>query len=134
VFTPGNLAIYIAKLYILPAMLNAQPSMREPTFFTLAALLDGPLHGYGIIKRAEELSGGRLRLTAGTLYTALDRLRTAGLVEVVRDEVVAGRARRYYQLTGAGLDAVRAEGRRLAQAASVVADRLGPVTTAEGTV
>jgi PadR family transcriptional regulator, regulatory protein PadR len=127
-------AIYIDRLYIMPAMLNAQPSMREPTFYTLAALLDGPLHGYGIIKRAEELSRGRLRLTAGTLYTALDRLKAAGLVEVVRDEVVSGRARRYYRLTGAGLEAVRAEGQRLAEAASVVTERLGPATAAEGTV
>ena len=39
--------------------------MREPTYYTLAALLDGPLHGYAIIKRAAELSGGRVRLAAG---------------------------------------------------------------------
>lgn len=36
--------------------------MNEPTYFTLAALLDGPLHGYGIVKRAAELSDGRLRI------------------------------------------------------------------------
>src|SRR5712692_9270855 len=48
--------------------------MREPTYFVLAALLDGPLHGYAIIKRAAELSGGRVRMATGTLYTALDRL------------------------------------------------------------
>jgi PadR family transcriptional regulator, regulatory protein PadR len=48
--------------------------MREPTYFVLASLLDGPLHGYAIIQRSEELSGGRVRLATGTLYTALDRL------------------------------------------------------------
>jgi PadR family transcriptional regulator PadR len=32
--------------------------MREPTYFVLAALLEGPLHGYAIIKRAEALSAG----------------------------------------------------------------------------
>jgi hypothetical protein len=37
----------------------ADPPMREPTYFVLAALLRGPLHGYAIMKRAEELSGGR---------------------------------------------------------------------------
>lgn len=99
--------------------------MQEPTYFTLAALLDGPLHGYGIIKRVQELSEGRLRLTAGTLYAALDRLTEAGLVAVEREEVVEGRARRYYVLTTAGRETLAAEATRLAQAARVVSGRLG---------
>ena len=52
--------------------------MRPPTYFLLASLLDGPLHGYAIIKRAAELSGNQVRLATGTLYTALDRLMTDG--------------------------------------------------------
>jgi PadR family transcriptional regulator PadR len=40
--------------------------MREPTYFVLASLLDGPLHGYGIIKRVADLSDGRVRLATGT--------------------------------------------------------------------
>ena len=40
------------------------PPMREPTYFVLAALLAGPLHGYAIIKRAEEMSGGRVRTSS----------------------------------------------------------------------
>ena len=39
--------------------------MRDPTYFVLAALLAGPLHGYAIIKRAGELSGDRVRLATG---------------------------------------------------------------------
>jgi len=113
-------------------MSHAQPPMREPTFFTLVALLDGPLHRYGIIKRAEQLSGGRIRLTAGTLYSALDRLRAAGLVEVVREEIVSGRARRQYQLTGTGLQALRAEGQRLEEAARMVTRRPGMSAPAKG--
>jgi DNA-binding PadR family transcriptional regulator len=105
-------------------------SMREPTYFTLAALLDGPLHGYAIAKRAELLSDGRVRLAAGTLYAALDRLLNPGLVAVDGDEVVRGRARRYYRITDAGGEAVRAEVARLRQAASVVAERM--VVRAEG--
>ena len=85
--------------------------MREPTYFTLAALLDGPLHGYAIAKRAEDVSGGRVRLTAGTLYAALERLLEAGLVAVEGEEVVRGRARRYYRLTAAGSAALRGRGR-----------------------
>jgi PadR family transcriptional regulator, regulatory protein PadR len=97
--------------------------MRPPTYYLLAALLDGPLHGYAIIKRAEELSRGRVSLAAGTLYAALDRLAGEGLVEAVREEAVNGRLRRYYQLTDTGSAAVRAEAGQLAQAAAIVLDR-----------
>ena len=99
--------------------------MREPTYFVLASLLDEPLHGYGIIKRAEELSGGRVRLATGTLYTALDRLAGEGYVTVIREEVVSGRTRRTYALTGDGANAVRAEAERMAEAARVVTDPAG---------
>ena len=47
--------------------------MSEATYYVLAALLDGRLHGYGIIKKAEKMSGGSAKLTTGTLYGALDR-------------------------------------------------------------
>ena len=94
--------------------------MREPTYFVLAALLGGPLHGYGIIQRAQELSGGRIRLATGTLYTALDRLTAEGLVELVSEETVNGRARRTYGLTTDGSAALRAEAQRMAQAAALV--------------
>jgi PadR family transcriptional regulator, regulatory protein PadR len=94
--------------------------MREPTYFVLAALLAGPLHGYAIIKRAEEMSGGRVRLATGTLYTALDRLTSEGYVRLVSEEIVAGRVRRSYGLTDAGSAAVRAEAQRMAEAAQLV--------------
>jgi PadR family transcriptional regulator len=98
--------------------------MREPTYFTLAALLDGPLHGYAIAKRAESVSDGRVRLTAGTLYSALDRLLREGLVAVDGEEVVEGRARRYYRLTPSGRGALAAEAARLADAAAIVVSRM----------
>jgi len=97
--------------------------MREPTYYVLAALMDAPQHGYAIIKRVEDLSGGRVHLAAGTLYAALDRLSDAGLIEVEREEVVNGRARRYYKLTRAGSGALREEAERLAHAARIVTDR-----------
>ncbi|MEU4242389.1 PadR family transcriptional regulator [Actinoplanes sp. NPDC026619] len=97
--------------------------MREPTYFLLTALLDEPLHGYAIISRAAELSGGRVRLATGTLYAALDRLTDEGLVEVVRTEIVNGRARRYYALTADGSTALRAEAETMAEAARLVIDR-----------
>jgi DNA-binding PadR family transcriptional regulator len=94
--------------------------MREPTYFVLASLLDGPLHGYAIIKRAEGLSHGRVRLATGTLYTALDRLAGEGYVRLVSEEIVSGRTRRSYGLTDAGTAALQAEASRMTEAASVV--------------
>jgi PadR family transcriptional regulator, regulatory protein PadR len=100
--------------------------MREPTYFILAALLAGPLHGYAIIKRAEEMSDGRVKLATGTLYTALDRLSADGYVRLVREEIVEGRIRRSYGLTDAGSAAVRAEAQRMAEAARLVIGGAAP--------
>jgi PadR family transcriptional regulator PadR len=105
--------------------------MREPTFFVLASLQNGPLHGYALIKRAEELSDGRVRLPTGTLYTALDRLSGEGYVELVHEETVNGRIRRSYGLTGAGSAALMAEADRLAAAARLVT-RARPAAAPDG--
>jgi DNA-binding PadR family transcriptional regulator len=97
--------------------------LRPASYFVLASLLDGPLHGYAIAARAEELSGGEVRLTAGTLYGALERMSGRGLVEIDREETVEGRLRRYYRITGMGRESVLAEADRLAAAARVVQRR-----------
>ncbi|GAA4704526.1 PadR family transcriptional regulator [Phytohabitans rumicis] len=98
--------------------------MQEPTLLILTALAGGPRHGYGVIGDVEELSGGRLRLSAGTLYRALDRLTGEGLVAVAGEEVVAGRLRRYYELTDDGAAALAAEAERMRSQADAVAARL----------
>ncbi|SHN47654.1 DNA-binding transcriptional regulator, PadR family [Cryptosporangium aurantiacum] len=97
--------------------------MREPTYFILSALQDEPLHGYAIIKQAAALSQGRVTLATGTLYSALDRLTAEGYVRVVKEEIVSGRARRYYATTPEGDAALQAEAAYLADAARVVTDR-----------
>ena len=106
--------------------------LRPASYFVLAALLDGPLHGYAISSRADELSDGDVRLTAGTLYGALERMAARGLVEIDSEETVDGRLRRYYRLTGGGRDAVVAEADRLAAAARVVQARQTRPRTARG--
>ena len=53
--------------------------MREPTFLVLTALAEEPRHGYAVIEDVSAMTGGRVRLRAGTLYAALDRLRAEGL-------------------------------------------------------
>ncbi len=104
-------------------MSDRSSRMREPTYFILAALQDEPLHGYAIIKATEALSQGRVRPATGTLYTALDRLTGEGLVQVVREETVNGRARRYYTLTPAGRTALHDHAVHLAAAARIVIGR-----------
>lgn len=95
--------------------------MREASYFILASLMGGQLHGYGVAKRSEELSDGRIRLSSGTLYGALDRLVNEGLVEVAGETVVTGRRRRNYQITDAGRTAAVAEVARLQAASEAVA-------------
>ncbi len=103
--------------------------IRRSTYFVLAALLDGPLHGYGIIKRATELSDGDVRLSTGTLFGALDRLVESGLVEAGEEEKVEGRVRRSYSLTQDGHFALAAEAGRLRRAARVVEGRVPRAAT-----
>lgn len=90
----------------------AVATMREPTYLILVALGAGERHGYGITQDVAELSEGHVKLGAGTLYGALDRLVDEGMVVATRAETVDGRLRRYYALTEAGGMAVRAETQR----------------------
>jgi DNA-binding PadR family transcriptional regulator len=88
------------------------PRVQEPSFLILTALAQEPLHGYVLLRRVEELSDGRVRLRAGTLYAALDRLVGEGLVAIDGEEVVEGRLRRYYMLTEVGRHALALEAHR----------------------
>jgi DNA-binding PadR family transcriptional regulator len=99
-------------------------AMQEATFMILTALASGSQHGYGIITDVREISGGRLRLRPGTLYTALDRLRADELIGVDREEIVDGRLRRYYRLTPAGSKRLGAEAARLQAHATAALTRL----------
>jgi DNA-binding PadR family transcriptional regulator len=97
--------------------------MTEQALFILASLARGELHGYGIARDAEELSEGRVRLTAGTLYGALNRLTAEGLIAESREDVVEGRRRRYYRLTSAGQTALAEEAARLRSTAAALSAR-----------
>ena len=74
----------------------------------LAALEDGPRHGYAVKEALREGSGGRFDLPTGTVYPALHRLERAGLI-AGSWSVVDGRRRRTYQLTTAGQQRLHAE-------------------------
>lgn len=99
-------------------------AMREPTFLILAALAPRPAHGYGVIRAVEELSEGRVRLRAGTLYAALDRLVGDGLLTESGEEVVDGRNRRYYAITTEGRQVLTTQADRLAANAAAARRQL----------
>jgi DNA-binding PadR family transcriptional regulator len=71
----------------------------------LAALEDGPRHGYAVMETLRQNTGGELNLPTGTIYPALHRLESAGLI-AGSWSVVSGRRRRQYQLTAAGATAL----------------------------
>jgi DNA-binding PadR family transcriptional regulator len=98
--------------------------MQEATFLILTALAAGCQHGYGIITDVADISAGRVRLRAGTLYTALDRLSSDGLIAVDREEIVDNRLRRYYRLTPRGSELLAAEAGRLQANAAAALKRL----------
>ena len=99
--------------------------MQEPTFLILTALAAQPLHGYGVVRAVAELSDGDVKLRAGTLYGALDRLAEQGLVAVDREEAVDGRLRRYYRLSDAGATALAEQAERLRRRAAAAVSQLG---------
>ncbi len=86
----------------------------EAVFQILLALSDEPRHGLGIAGEVELRTQGRVRLGAGTLYTALRRMRDDGWIEEV--EAPAGEhdpRRRFYSLTAVGRRVLLEEARRL---------------------
>jgi DNA-binding PadR family transcriptional regulator len=107
--------------------------MQEPTFLILTALAAGAQHGYGIMTDAQRISAGRVRLRAGTLYAALDRLKSDGLIEIDREEIADGRLRRYYRITETGTESLASEVSRLRANANTAAARLAARPALGGT-
>jgi len=91
----------------------------------LAALEDGPQHGYAVKEALRAGSGGRFDLPTGTVYPALHRLERAGLIAGTWSQV-DGRRRRTYELTTAGqrrLHADRGSWREFAAAVTAIVER-----------
>ena len=85
--------------------------LTEATFYILLSLLK-PLHGYGIIKKVDEMSNGRLRLAAGTLYGALNTLLANKLIVLIGEDKENSR-RKIYQNTDLGERLLKYEIKRL---------------------
>jgi DNA-binding PadR family transcriptional regulator len=87
-------------------------------FQVLVALADGEKHGYAIIKEVARRTDGKVRLSAGTLYSAVRRMLEQGLIEELRespDPASADERRRYYAITALGRAVALAEARRVTE-------------------
>jgi DNA-binding PadR family transcriptional regulator len=92
--------------------------LTETTFLILLSISIEPKHGYAIMKDAEVLSDGRVRLSTGTLYGALKRLLEAGWIKRVPEremdeEQESDRPIKQYKLTKLGGRVLQAEVRRM---------------------
>ena len=91
-------------------MNNSNNALTEAVYYILLALIE-PLHGYGIMQRTSQLSGGRLIILAGTLYGALSTLLDKGWIEQL--EVLADSRRKEYKITAEGRAVLEQELARL---------------------
>ena len=85
-------------------------------FHILVALADRDRHGYSIMQDVSARTDGKVRLSAGTLYSAIRRMLDQGLIEELRDSpdpASGDERRRYYRLTRLGRDVAVAEARRV---------------------
>ena len=98
-----------------PAVADQLP-LGTPVLHVLLALGHDRRHGYGIMLAIEEKSGGEATILPGTLYTTLNRMVKAGLIEEAEapdDAPDDDRRRSYYRTTDFGLQVLEAETRRL---------------------
>ena len=86
------------------------PALTEGVYYILLSLLQ-PLHGYGIIQNVEQLSGGRVRLAAGTLYGAINTLLEKGWIAALEGE--ADSRKKEYVITETGREMLQKELQRL---------------------
>ena len=91
---------------------------------TLEAM--GPLHGYGLARRIEQISGDQLALNQGTLYPALLKLEQMGWVTSTWGASENNRRARYYAISRAGKKQLKAEAESWSRASSIVARFLDP--------
>lgn len=82
--------------------------MTETGFYILLCLRE-ETHGYGIVKKTEQLTGGEIRISPGTLYGSLAKMEKDGLIRFVREE----EKRKVYRITELGTQVLKQEMRRI---------------------
>lgn len=90
---------HIRKVYV---------PMTETGFYILLCL-QKPNHGYGVVQQVEELTGGEIRLTPGTMYGSLSKMEKDGLIRFIRAE----EKRKLYQITELGTEVLQLELKRI---------------------
>lgn len=98
-------------------------ALSEPVLLVLLSLAEQPQHGYAIRKDVESMSGGRVLLSTGTLYGALERLLVDRWIERVAEDS-APRDRRTYRLTARGWRILQMEIERMRHLTKVAGLRL----------
>jgi PadR family transcriptional regulator, regulatory protein PadR len=101
-----------------------QGTLALMTLKTLEAM--GELHGYGIARRIEQVSGNQLAVRYGTLYPALLKLEQEGYITSMWGVSDNNRRARYYKLTRAGPKQVENESQRWEKATAILARFLSP--------
>ncbi len=91
----------------------------------LRALSLGPLHGYGVLLRIEQISGGALSIEQGALYPGLFRLVRQGLLKSSWGTSENNRRAKFYELTTAGRKRLREETENWNRSANAIACALG---------
>jgi DNA-binding PadR family transcriptional regulator len=102
-----------------------QSPLTEPVLLLLLSLAQQPRHGYSIMKDVEQISAGRVMLSTGTLYGALQRLLSQGWIEQFEEEE-SSRDRRAYRLTPRDRRSLRGEIERMKHLTKVAALRVAP--------
>ena len=90
----------------------------------LKAVSLGPLHGYGILLRIQQVSKDALQVPQGSLYPALYRLEHRGWIAAERGESENKRKAKYYRLTGAGRKQLKSERQEWKRLAAAIGDVL----------
>ncbi|HKW25989.1 MAG TPA: helix-turn-helix transcriptional regulator [Terriglobales bacterium] len=98
-------------------------ALSEPVLLVLLSLAEQPRHGYAILKDIESMSRGRVLLSTGTLYGALQRLLGEGWIERIQEDD-APRDRRTYRLTARGRRNLQMEIERMRHLTKVAALRI----------
>jgi DNA-binding PadR family transcriptional regulator len=107
---------------------NAEPvgPLTPAMFHVLLALAGDDLHGYAILKEVEMRTGGKVRLSTGTLYGIIKRLLADGLIAERRSrpsEIEDDERRRYYRLTPQGRQVATAEAERMDEILAIARSR-----------
>jgi PadR family transcriptional regulator PadR len=91
----------------------------------LRALSLGPLHGYGVLLRIEQISGGALQIEQGALYPGLFRLVRQGLLKTDWGTSENNRRAKFYELTASGRKRLREETDNWNRSVNAIACALG---------